>query len=62
MKWSVKMLYKIDLEVLQDYYAEYLETECKCDLEEDGCSCMDFDTWLEEKEEFEASCREDFAI
>ncbi len=56
------MLYKIDLEVLQDYYAEYLETECKCDLEEDGCSCMDFDTWLEEKEEFEASCREDFAI
>jgi hypothetical protein len=59
MKWSAKMSYNIDLDDLEEMYREYLDEQCKCNIEEDGCSCMDFDTWFEEQREFWASCWED---
>lgn len=30
-------------------YAEWLDEFCICDIEEDGCSCLDFDDWFDEK-------------
>jgi hypothetical protein len=42
---------KMCLDKLEDEYYKELEENCKCDIEEDGCSCLDFDDWLQEKQE-----------
>jgi len=30
----------------EDDYFDWLEENCKCNIEEDGCSCLSFDEWL----------------
>jgi hypothetical protein len=60
MKWSVKMSYNWDMNALEREYVEWLETECKCNMLEDGCSCLDFDEWFECKREEAAECHEDY--
>jgi len=32
-------------------YFKWLEENCKCDIEEDGCGCLDFDDWFKERQE-----------
>jgi hypothetical protein len=54
------MSFNWELDDLEEGYREYLEEECKCNIEENGCSCMNFDDWLEDKKEFWASCHEDY--
>lgn len=53
------MSYNTDVDDLEEMYREYLEEECKCNIEEEGCSCMDFDTWYEDWRDLWASCAED---
>jgi hypothetical protein len=31
---------------LEENYHEWLEENCKCNVEEDGCSCTPFDKWV----------------
>lgn len=42
---------RLSVDKLEDQYYEWLEITCKCDIEEEGCCCLDFDNWLEEKRE-----------
>jgi len=35
-----------DQDTLEEYYAEYLEENCDCDIDEDGCSCKSFTDWF----------------
>lgn len=34
-----------------DRYCEWLEETCMCDIQEDGCSCLSFNKWFDEKQE-----------
>lgn len=36
---------------LENEYFDWLEETCKCDIPEDGCGCLDFDDWFEEKQQ-----------
>lgn len=41
------MPYRSNIEVLEEEHSKWLEENCKCDLVEEGCSCIDFHDWLE---------------
>lgn len=34
---------------LDEDYSLWLAENCRCDLENEGCSCIDFDEWHEER-------------
>jgi hypothetical protein len=52
---------KWDDDKLDQEYADWLDTECKCDIQEEGCSCPNFDDWFDEKLEdyAESLCTEE---
>ena len=37
----------MELDDLEEMYYEWLDEECKCNIEEDGCSCLKLDDWLD---------------
>jgi hypothetical protein len=36
-----------ETDALEDEYDEELEKTCRCNIEEDGCSCKNFYDWFE---------------
>ncbi|HUD01714.1 MAG TPA: hypothetical protein VMR37_05270 [Rhabdochlamydiaceae bacterium] len=36
---------------LDNEYAEWLDSLCQCNIEENGCGCLSFDEWFERKRE-----------
>lgn len=42
-------MYNPDTDDLDEEYAEFLEENCKCNLEEDACSCKSFEDWFSDK-------------
>lgn len=40
---------KWDDDKLDQEYEDWIDSLCKCNIEEDGCSCLKFDDWFDEK-------------
>lgn len=36
------------LEFYEEMYDEWLQDACKCNLDDDECTCMDFEDWFED--------------
>jgi hypothetical protein len=41
-------MYSLD-DDLEDHYIAWLDENCKCNLEEDGCNCLSMDKWYREE-------------
>jgi hypothetical protein len=48
-------LFEKEFSALEEMYYDFLDENCKCNIEEDGCSCPDFNDWLDERRE-DAAC------
>lgn len=38
---------RLEADEVEDLYFAWLEENCKCDIEEEGCSCPDIESWWE---------------
>lgn len=36
---------RLEDDQIENRYFEWLEENCKCDIEDNGCSCPDVDRW-----------------
>lgn len=50
-EYGGSVMTKRSLDSWENQYYEELEENCRCNIEEDGCSCLDFDDWYESKQE-----------
>lgn len=41
---------KMNLKLVEEQYYEWLEENCRCDLEDDECSCQSLEEYIEDVE------------
>ena len=45
---------------VEESYSEWLDETCSCDIENEGCNCMSFEEWGEERLSQWDCCEEDY--